>query len=135
MKWSHGFLFIKSCPHNYCILRLINSTKRVIERKSNDDNSPKIWNEWIKNPWAGVYTIQYDEPVAVKEHFMKDTEESVSIKQFHGGDDDDSSSAGSVPEHLSDFEFSDTESIAEPGNYYHLDITVSCHNNAWRHTT
>ncbi len=66
-----------------------------------------------------MYTIQYDEPVAVKEHFMKDIEVSASLKQFHGGDDDDSSSAGSVPmehEHLSEFEFSDSESNAEPGN-------------------
>ncbi len=96
----------------YYNLRLINSTKRVIaiERKGNDDSSPRIWNEWIKDPWAGVYTIQHNEPVVVKEHFMKDTEVSASLKQFHGGDDDDSSSAGSVPmehEHLSEFEFSD----------------------------
>ena len=74
-----------------------------------------------------MYTIQYDEPVAVKEHFMKDTEVSASLKQFHGGEDDDSSSAGSVPmeiEHLSEFEFSDDESNAKQGNKYHLELSA-----------
>ena len=106
--------------------RLINSTKKLItiEGKGHADSSPRIWNEWIKNPWKGIYEVQYDEPVAVKEYHMTDAEVSASLTQFHGvdGNDlssaDDSSSAGSVPmehEHLSEFEFSDTESNARPG--------------------
>lgn len=104
------------------VCRLIVAAKSDDISKRDSHQTERVWNEWVADPWAGLYTIQQ---VCQKESdeqaiFSPDNKEANCLKQFLLPDDFQSTSSMDTSNPVQSFTWSDVESDRDtPAPFLH----------------